>query len=138
MTASELPGWADLLASLLLVAGSLLALIGSFGLLRLRELFARIHAPTLGSTLGLGCALLASMLVASVQADRFIFQEILIALFMVTTSPITAMLLMRAGIYRRRTDRKNKCISECLGPCCTHARWCGGRACPAEQCAGWQ
>ena len=108
MTASELPGWVDMLASLLLVAGSLLALIGSFGLLRLRELFARIHAPTLGSTLGLGCVLLASMLVASVQADRFIFQEILIALFMVTTSPITAMLLMRAGIYRRRTNRKNK------------------------------
>ena len=48
------------------------------------------------------------MLVASVQADRFIFQEILIALFMVTTSPITTMLLMRAGIYRRRTNRKNK------------------------------
>jgi multicomponent K+:H+ antiporter subunit G len=108
MTAPELPAWVDLLASLLVVSGSLLALIGSFGLLRLRELFARIHAPTLGATLGLGCILLASMLVASMQAQRFIFQEILIALFMVATSPITAMLLMRAGIYRRRTDRKKK------------------------------
>jgi len=108
MTAPELPAWADLLASLLVVAGSLLALLGSFGLLRLRELFARIHAPTLGATLGLGCILLASMLVASMQEHRFIFQEILIALFMVATSPITAMLLMRAGIYRRRTDRKKK------------------------------
>lgn len=108
MTPPELPGWADLLASVLVVTGSLLALIGSFGLLRLRELFARIHAPTLGGTLGLGCILLASMLVASVEAHRFIFQEILIALFMVATSPITAMLLMRAGIYRRRTDRKKK------------------------------
>jgi multicomponent K+:H+ antiporter subunit G len=48
------------------------------------------------------------MLVASMQEHRFIFQEILIALFMVATSPITAMLLMRAGIYRRRTDRKKK------------------------------
>jgi multicomponent K+:H+ antiporter subunit G len=108
MTAAELPAWADLLASLLVVAGSLLALIGSFGLLRLQELFARIHAPTLGATLGLGCILLASMLVASMQAQRFIFQEILIALFMVATSPITTMLLMRAGIFRRRTDRKKK------------------------------
>jgi multicomponent K+:H+ antiporter subunit G len=108
MTVPELPAWADLLASTLLVAGSMLALIGSFGLLRLGELFARIHTPTLGSTLGLGCVLLASILVASVHAQRFVFQEILIAILMAATSPITAMLLMRAGIYRRRGDGRKK------------------------------
>ena len=100
--------WTDLLASFLLITGSVLTLIGSAGLLRLPDLFARIHAPTLGNTLGLGCVLLSSMLIASTQADRLILQEVLITLFVVATSPVTAILLMRAGIYRRRTDTNKK------------------------------
>ena len=108
MTAETLPAWADLLASFLLVTGALLTLIGSIGLLRLPNLFARIHAPTLGNTLGLGCVLLASILVASIQAERLVFQEVLITLFVVATSPVTTTLLMRAGMYRRRTDPSKK------------------------------
>ena len=86
MTMADIPLWADLLASLLLVSGGVLTLIGSFGLLRLPDLFARCMAPTMGNTLGLGCVLLASILVASVLAHRFVFQEVLIALFVVATS----------------------------------------------------
>ncbi|HET7062425.1 MAG TPA: monovalent cation/H(+) antiporter subunit G [Nitrosospira sp.] len=108
MTIETLPLWADLLASFLLITGSVLTLIGSSGLLRLPNLFARIHAPTLGNTLGLGCVLLASMLVASMQTDRLVLQEVLLTLFAVATSPVTAILLMRAGIYRRRTDTNKK------------------------------
>jgi multicomponent K+:H+ antiporter subunit G len=108
MMTEIVPLWTDLLASFLLITGSVLTLIGSAGLLRLPDLFARIHAPTLGNTLGLGCALLASMLSASMKADRLILQEVLITLFVVATSPVTAILLMRAGIYRRRTDTNKK------------------------------
>lgn len=108
MSVDNIPAWADLLASSLLVLGSVLTLIGSAGLLRLPDLFARLHAPTLGNTLGLGCVLLASILIASISADRFVFQEILITLFVVGTSPITAVLLIRAGIYRERADSGKK------------------------------
>lgn len=110
MTVADIPLWADLLASLLLVLGSILALIGSSGLLRLPDLFARLHGPTMGNTLGLGCVLLASIVIASVAADRLVFQELLIALFVVATSPVTAMLLMRAGIYRKRADGDKKAM----------------------------
>lgn len=111
MTMADIPSWADLLASLLLMLGAVLTLIGSSGLLRLPDLFARIHGPTMGNTLGLGCVLLASIVIASVTADRLVFQELLIALFVVATSPVTAMLLMRAGIYRKR-DRKTVPLPE--------------------------
>ncbi len=67
--------WADLLASLLLVSGGVLALIGSAGLLRLPDLFARIHGPTMGNTLGLGCVLLASMLVASYELTALYYRK---------------------------------------------------------------
>ena len=111
MTMDEIPFWADLLGSLLLISGSLLMLIGSLGLLRLPNLFARMHGITLGNTLGLGCVLLASILIASIYAERFVFQEVLITLFMISTSPVTTILLMRSGIYRKRADTEKEPVS---------------------------
>lgn len=108
MTMNEIPFWADLLGSLLLISGSLLTLIGSLGLLRLPNLFTRMHGITLGNTLGLGCVLLASILIASIHAGRFVFQEVLITLFMISTSPVTTILLMRSGIYRKRVEADGK------------------------------
>ncbi len=102
MNAMNVPLWAALPAAVLLVVGGLLTLVGSLGLLRLHDFHARIHAPTMGSTLGAGCILLASILVSSVLAQRPVVHELLIAVFIVLTSPVTAMLLMRASIYRRR------------------------------------
>ena len=81
---------------------ALLTLLGSLGLLRLNGFYARIHAPTMGNTLGAGCVLLASMLVSSALAQRPVLHELLIAVFIVITSPVTTMLLMRAAIYRSR------------------------------------
>ncbi|CAI06407.1 MULTISPECIES: monovalent cation/H(+) antiporter subunit G [Aromatoleum] len=102
MNAMNVPLWAALPAAALLVVGGLLTLVGSLGLLRLQDFHARIHAPTMGSTLGTGCILLASILVSSVLAQRPVVHELLITVFVVLTSPVTAMLLMRASIYRRR------------------------------------
>ena len=64
MPLSELPLWFALPAALLLILSGLLTLIGCLGLLRLQDFYARIHAPTLGTTLGAGGVLLASMLVS--------------------------------------------------------------------------
>ena len=50
----ELPAWAALLTALFVIAGASLTLIGSLGLLRLGNFFQRVHAPTLGTTLGAG------------------------------------------------------------------------------------
>ncbi|MBN9421994.1 MAG: cation:proton antiporter [Candidatus Accumulibacter sp. 66-26] len=100
MNGMEVPLWAALPAALLLVCGALLSLIGSLGLLRLDEFYARIHAPTMGNTLGAGCVLLASILVSSALAQRPVFHEVLITVFILLTSPVTAILLMRAAIFR--------------------------------------
>lgn len=101
---AELPLWAALLVALLLLLGSGLALIGSIGLLRLSTFYERVHAPTLGTTLGIGCVLLASMLFFSVLQTRLVLHEILIAVFMVVTTPVTLMLLARAALYRDRVE----------------------------------
>ncbi len=100
MSATELPAWAALIAAVLLILGGLITAIGSLGLLRLPSFFARMHGPSMGSTLGLGSVLLASMLLASVRDGRPVVHEVLITIFVITTAPITAMLLMNAAVKR--------------------------------------
>ncbi|TCS36531.1 multisubunit potassium/proton antiporter PhaG subunit [Paucimonas lemoignei] len=101
MTTVVFPFWAELLIAVLLVAGSILALIGCAGLLRLPDFHSRMHAPTLGNSMGLACVLVASLIAAGVHGQRIVLQEILIAVLMVTTSPVSTILLMQAGIYRK-------------------------------------
>lgn len=102
MTAFDLPAWAALPAGILLIFGSLLVLIGSIGLLRMPSFYARMHPPTMGTTLGTGCVLLASMLVSSAVAGRPVVHEVLITLFLVMTTPVSSMTLMAAAIARTR------------------------------------
>lgn len=102
--AVDLPLWAAVPVALLLLAGAALTLIGSIGLLRLKSFYERVHAPTLGSSLGVGCVLLASMLFFSVLQTRLVVHEVLIGLFVVMTTPVTLMLLARAALYRDRQE----------------------------------
>jgi multicomponent K+:H+ antiporter subunit G len=100
MSEQALPLWAALPAGILLMAGGLLALIGSLGLLRMKRFYARIHPPTMGTTLGTGSVLLASMLVSSALLQRPVIHALLITVFVVITSPVSAMTLMRAAVSR--------------------------------------
>lgn len=98
--ALELPEPIALLVALLVLLGASLALIGSFGLLRLSTFYDRVHAPTLGTTLGTGCVLIASMLLFTALESRPVLHEILIGVFMTVTTPVTYMLLVRAARHR--------------------------------------
>ncbi|MFG1357362.1 monovalent cation/H(+) antiporter subunit G [Xanthobacter pseudotagetidis] len=105
MTAApDLPAWAALLVAFLVVAGAAITLIGSAGLWRLDSFYARVHAPTLGATLGTGGILVGSIVCFSVLESRFVLHEILIAVFITVTTPITLMLLSRAALYRDRVE----------------------------------
>lgn len=102
---SEVPAWAAVPAIALLIVGGSLTLIGSIGLLRLPNFFMRMHSVSMGNTLGVGCVLIASMLIASSLAGRPVLHELLITLFVVFSAPITAVVLMQAAI-RRTKPRK--------------------------------
>src|SRR5215210_5574087 len=102
--AGTLPAWAALLTALLVLVGAIVTLIGSLGLLRLGNFYARVHAPTLGTTLGMGSVLAGSALCFSILDARPVVHEILIAAFVTLTTPATLMLLVRAALYRDRTE----------------------------------
>ena len=106
--AAELPAWATIVTALLVLLGAILTLIGTVGLLRLKTFYERTHAPTLGTTLGIGCILIGSMIYFSVLQTRPVLHELLIALFMTITTPITLVLLVRAALYRDRYAGSDK------------------------------
>lgn len=94
----------DILISALLVVAGTFGLIGSYGLIRLRDGMQRLHAPTKASTVGLGAALLASMLHGLVTGTGFSWQELLVMVFIFITAPITANYLSKVHLHSRRYD----------------------------------
>jgi multicomponent K+:H+ antiporter subunit G len=91
-----MPFFVEVIISLLIVIGGLFLLIGSFGLLKLKDLLPRLHAPTKASTVGLGSVLIASMLFFWIERGNFTIHELLITLFIFLTAPITANLIAQA------------------------------------------
>jgi multicomponent K+:H+ antiporter subunit G len=101
--ATELPPLVAVLVALLVLVGAALALIGSLGLLRLPTFYERVHPPTMGTTLGVAFTLVASTLLFSALESRPVLHEVVIGVFVVVTTPVTYMLLLRAAVDRRRS-----------------------------------
>ncbi len=85
--------------AVLLVIGGVFAVIGSYGLLKLRDTMQRLHGPTKASTVGVGSALIASMLYFDLIAGRASWHELLITLFVFLTAPITANFIAKAQMH---------------------------------------
>ncbi len=90
----------EILVSVCLVVGALFMLVGGIGMIRLPDLFMRLHAPTKSSTLGLGGFLLAAILFSAAHG-HFGFAEILITLFAFITAPVSANLMAQAALHLR-------------------------------------
>lgn len=101
---TELPAWAAWLASVLVLIGAGFTLIGSLGLLKLGDFYKRVHAPTLGSTLGTALISLASVVAFSVHNGHLSLYAVLIFAFVTVTTPAGLMLLVRAAMFRDRSE----------------------------------
>ena len=96
---ADLPLWADALVASLLVAAAGFALVGSLGLAKLSDFFSRLHGPTKAATLGVGGALLASMIHFGVRDGAVSLHEVLIAVFVFLTAPVSGHLLAKAALH---------------------------------------
>jgi multicomponent K+:H+ antiporter subunit G len=90
----------EILVSIFLVIGALFMLVGGIGMVRLPDLFMRLHAPTKSSTLGLGGFLVAAIIFSAAHG-RFGFAEVLITLFAFITAPVSANLMAQAALHLR-------------------------------------
>jgi multicomponent K+:H+ antiporter subunit G len=85
----------------LVVAGALFSLIGSLGLLRMPDVFTRLHGPSKATTIGIGSLLVASALYMSLHGSGLSLHEFMISLFIAITTPVSSHLLARAARHRR-------------------------------------
>jgi len=85
--------------SFLILTGALLTFIGSLGLVRLRDLYTRLHGPTKATTLGVGSLLIASSIYFSTYTESVSLHEVLITLFLFMTAPVSAHLLAKAALH---------------------------------------
>ncbi|KMO40402.1 potassium:proton antiporter [Methylobacterium variabile] len=104
MTGADLPVWAAWLVVALALTGAAFSLTGALGLVRLRTFYERVHAPTLGATLGTALILCGSMLLLSLLEGRLVLRDALIGVFLTVTTPVTLLLLARAAAHRDRHE----------------------------------
>jgi multicomponent K+:H+ antiporter subunit G len=91
----------EVLIVALLVISGVFGLVGSYGLLKLRDSMQRLHAPTKATTVGVGAVLIASILHVLMIEGRFSMHELLIALFLFLSAPVTAFFLAQAYLARK-------------------------------------
>ena len=97
----------DWISSLLILSGAFFCLVAGIGVIRLNDVFARMHAATKAGTLGLALICIAVM----VQAQTWlqVAEALFVFLFMIASAPVGAHLIGRAA-YRTRVpvDPKTK------------------------------
>ncbi|WP_028293686.1 Na+/H+ antiporter subunit G [Oceanobacter kriegii] len=99
-------------ASFLLVLGGLFVLIGAVGMVKLPDVYTRLHAPTKTTTLGIGCILIASMCLHVAEGRGLSIQEMVISLFLFITAPVSAYMIAKASLHRRVSMLKGTANSE--------------------------
>ena len=87
----------DVVGTVLIVAGALLALTAAIGMLRLPDLLSRMHAATKPQTLGL--VLVAVGTALHLRGGVDVWMLVLAAAFQLLTAPVTAHLVGRLA-YR--------------------------------------
>lgn len=100
------------LAAALLVSGGFFCLVAGIGIIRLKDVFARMHAATKAGTLGLALICLGVMVLADTWWQ--LIEALFVFAFMLATAPIGSHLIGRAA-YRTHApmDPATKSDAEC-------------------------
>ena len=96
-----MPFYLEIIICVSLLIGGLFLLIGSYGLVRLPDIYMRLHSPTKASTLGITGVLVASMIFQSHLKEALSIQELLITLFLLITAPVAANMIAKTALHQR-------------------------------------
>lgn len=93
--------------SSLLLFGALFVLLGSVALLKLPDFYTRLHGPTKATTLGLGSLVFAAVVFFNLLQQILSLQQLLIALFLFISAPVTAHLLIKVAMHHKLKQCEN-------------------------------
>lgn len=89
----------DVLVSVLLIIGLFFLLTGTFGLIRLRDVYARMHATSKSTTFGVVGMVLAALFYLRYLGLSSGLKEFVIVIFLFLTAPVGAHMIARAAYH---------------------------------------
>jgi multicomponent Na+:H+ antiporter subunit G len=110
-------GVLDVVAAVLLLTGSSLALVAAIGLVRLPDVYARMHAATKPATLGISLCLTGAALRVDDVSD--VAKIALAVAFQLLTNPVAAHLFGRAA-HRVGSPQSEHTVVDELGAAAPH------------------
>jgi multicomponent Na+:H+ antiporter subunit G len=99
----------EAIVSLLVLVGLVFAFAGSLGLLRLPDIFCRMHATGKSSTLGISSVVLAAFVYFSFSEAGPSIKELLTVVFVFLGGPVGAHMIARAA-YRSQVPLHEQTI----------------------------
>lgn len=102
----------SLFAAVLILLGSIVALISAIGILKFDDIFLRAHAATKSSTLSVLFSLIGLFIYFWFTRDYFSVRTLLTILFLYMTSPVAGQMIVRTaynvGSYMYMKDNTQK------------------------------
>lgn len=87
----------EIITSLLVLIGVFFIVAGSIGLIRLPDVYNRLHAATKSATVGVASIVLASFLFMGMTTGVYSGKKILTILFIFLTAPVAGQMISRAA-----------------------------------------
>lgn len=89
----------EIVTSVFVLTGSILVLLSSIGILRLRDVYSRMHAAGKSSTLGVMSIMTGAVLFFLMDQGNFNFKLLLTIIFIFITAPLAGLAINRSA-YR--------------------------------------
>ncbi|PSL45066.1 multisubunit sodium/proton antiporter MrpG subunit [Salsuginibacillus halophilus] len=87
----------EILISIFVLIGGFFSLLGSIGILRLKDVYGRIHAATKSATLGVVATITGTFLYFLIIDGEFSGNILLTILFVFMTAPVAAHIISRSA-----------------------------------------
>lgn len=105
----------EVIVSVLVLFGVILALISAFGLIRLPDVYTRSHAATKSATLGVLVTLTGAFMFFGLEEGFFSIRLVLGIVFVFLTAPVAGHLVCRAA-YRSGVPLDKRTVQDDLEP----------------------
>lgn len=89
----------NIIAMILIVIGTFLSLVSTFGLIRLPDVYTRNHAASKSTTLGIMSILLGTFLYFHIEHGHFDTRVLLGIFFIFLTSPVAGHIISRSAYH---------------------------------------
>ncbi|GAK11423.1 monovalent cation/H(+) antiporter subunit G [Geomicrobium sp. JCM 19039] len=86
----------EILISICIILGVFLSLIGSIGILRLKDAYGRMHAATKSATLGIIFVIIGTFFMFLMRGE-LLLQLLFAIVFVFLTAPVAAMIISRSA-----------------------------------------